>query len=72
MSGNPNPPTYFGVVIASHDTQQVLLIPYRLPHQKSRMRAFNFVHKPLGCLKHDIEYVGIAWATDLINTSFPY
>jgi hypothetical protein len=28
-------------------------------------------HKPLGSLKHDIENVGIACATDLISTSFP-
>ena len=71
MSRKPMPPMYFGLAISSHATQHVFLLPSLLPHQKLRSRLSMCWHSPRGSLKHDIEKVGIACATDLIRTSFP-
>jgi hypothetical protein len=68
MSLNPSPPAYFGWIIICHDTQLVLLLPSLQPHQNLRIKELICSHKPRGSLKHDIENVGIACATDLIST----
>jgi hypothetical protein len=67
----PSPPSYFGWIIASQETQLVLLFPYLHPHQNLRIIELICSHNPLGSLKHDIEYVGTAWATAFIRISFP-
>jgi hypothetical protein len=71
MSRKPRPPKNFGSTMSSQATQHVFLFPSLLPHQKLRRRPLMCWHRPLGSLKHDIEYVGIACATDLIHISFP-
>jgi hypothetical protein len=48
-----------------------LRFPSLLPHQKLQSIELIAKHKPLGNLKQDMEKVGIACATDFINTSFP-
>ena len=61
----------FDIDISSQATQKVFLFPSLLPHQKSHRRLSICLHRPLGSLKHDIEYIGVAWVTALINTSLP-
>jgi hypothetical protein len=60
ISRKPKPPAYFGCVIDSQETQQVLLLPSLLPHQNLRSIELMCSHKPLGSLKQDIEKVGTA------------
>lgn len=59
------PPRYFGIIISSHNTQAVFLLPSLLPHQNFRTRLVICLHGPLGSLKHDIEYVGICLSNRL-------
>jgi hypothetical protein len=71
ISRKPIPLKNFGLTISSQATQQGFLFPSLLPHQKLRNKPLMCWHKPLGIRKQDIEYVGIACATDSISTSFP-
>jgi hypothetical protein len=67
ISWNSKPPANSGLVISSHDTQHVFLFPPRQPQQKIRNIVFIWWHGPTGGLKHDIEYVGVAYVTYLIK-----
>ena len=71
ISRKPKPPINFGFDIVFQDTQAVFLSPFLLSHQNFRIRPFMCSHNPRGNLKHAIEYVGMAWATDLMSTSRP-
>lgn len=69
MSLNPNPPQCLGLVIMLHETQLGFLCPSLLPHPNLRIRELMCSHKLRASLKHDMEYTGTAWTTDLVRTS---
>ena len=64
-------PINLGLDMVFHDTHVVFLSPLLHPHQNFLRSLFICSQRPRGSLKHDMEYVGIACATDLIKTSLP-
>ena len=69
ISLNPIPP----FSLASHKcfqvTQWIFLPSLLYPHQNFQIMVSNSLISHFGSLKQLMEYVGMAWITDIINTS---
>jgi hypothetical protein len=70
MSQNPVPPKHLGSRSFSHAIQWIFLWPASSPHQIYLIILVISSHRVGGSMKTPITYVGIACATDFINTSF--
>ena len=68
---NPIPPLSFGKHIHSQLIQATFFSFLTCPHQNCLTIPVISSHSPLGSLKQLIVYEGTAWATALVNTSFP-
>ena len=67
----PIPSCSFGLHSSSHLTQCNFRLSPRCPQKNLRMRASMSWQRVTGSLKHEIVYVGSAWATALIKISLP-
>ena len=67
----PITPLHFGSHIFSQLSQAIFLASSFWPHQKFLIMLINSSQSAFDNLKHLMVYVGIAWATTLINTSLP-
>ena len=69
---NPKPPSLCGEQREGQDIGVQYEPAFDLGlHQNLRTDASNWSQKPLGNRIADIEYVGMAWATDLIKVALP-
>ena len=67
----PIPPCVFGLHSSCHLIQWILQLSPLCPQKNFRISASISWHRVPDSLKHDIVYVGSAWATALIKTSRP-